>query len=163
MVFDTKKDFMKIHLVWIALFLSAYSAFGQQPVPGQVLTEYYRLKESLVEGNVTAAATAAGQLGRELNMVDYKTVTEGNLATLLKDASAIAGADKLEMQRSRFENLSANFVTLAKNVHLTHDPVYIVYCPMKKAYWLSEKAEVINPYYGQSMLYCGSVTDSLKH
>ena len=154
---------MKQFIVLLAVLLVQKEASAQQPVPKEVISGYYQLSKALVDGSVSEAAAAAGSLGRYLGMVDYKTVSEGNLHTLVKDASAIAEAGGLEAQRARFENLSANFLSLARNLRLSESPVYVVYCPMKKAYWLSGKSEVLNPYYGQSMLHCGSVTDSLNH
>jgi len=33
---------------------------------------------------------------------------------------------------------------------------------MKKTYWLSNEAAIKNPYYGNAMLNCGNVTDTMK-
>ncbi len=30
------------------------------------------------------------------------------------------------------------------------------------AHWLSDTTEVVNPYFGDEMLHCGSVTDTLR-
>jgi len=51
---------------------------------------------------------------------------------------------------------------LAKAVKLTADPVYYTYCPMKKAYWLSSEPTIKNPYFGNAMLTCGKVEETLK-
>ena len=44
--------------------------------------------------------------------------------------------------------------------------IYIQKCPMannnKGAIWLSTDEEIRNPYYGDAMLTCGSVIDTLK-
>ena len=44
--------------------------------------------------------------------------------------------------------------------------VYIQFCPMadnnKGAYWISLEEEVRNPDYGEAMLTCGEVRDTLK-
>ena len=43
---------------------------------------------------------------------------------------------------------------------------YVVHCPMaaggKGADWLSSTATVVNPYFGDEMLNCGDVTDTLS-
>ncbi|RYF85874.1 MAG: DUF3347 domain-containing protein, partial [Chitinophagaceae bacterium] len=44
---------------------------------------------------------------------------------------------------------------------LSDKPVYVQYCPMKKATWLSSEKQIRNPYYGSSMLTCGEVTETL--
>jgi Cu(I)/Ag(I) efflux system membrane fusion protein len=33
---------------------------------------------------------------------------------------------------------------------------------MKKAYWISAVEEVRNPYYGNAMLTCGNVSETVK-
>jgi Cu(I)/Ag(I) efflux system membrane fusion protein len=44
--------------------------------------------------------------------------------------------------------------------------MYVQYCPMadndKGGFWLSTEKQVINPYFGDMMLKCGEVTDSIK-
>jgi Cu(I)/Ag(I) efflux system membrane fusion protein len=54
---------------------------------------------------------------------------------------------------------------LVKEAKLANAGVYHQYCPMafndKGAYWLSNEAEIKNPYFGKKMLECGEVKDSL--
>jgi Cu(I)/Ag(I) efflux system membrane fusion protein len=42
----------------------------------------------------------------------------------------------------------------------------VQHCPMadsfKGADWLSKKKEILNPYFGQSMLTCGSITKTIE-
>ena len=51
---------------------------------------------------------------------------------------------------------------VAKAVKLTGDPIYQAYCPMKKAYWLSSQKDIKNPYFGNAMLTCGEVTETIQ-
>jgi Cu(I)/Ag(I) efflux system membrane fusion protein len=55
--------------------------------------------------------------------------------------------------------------SLLKNADLKNAKVFHEYCPMafndKGATWLSDEAEIKNPYFGKKMLECGEVTDSL--
>ncbi|HEY4936494.1 MAG TPA: DUF3347 domain-containing protein [Puia sp.] len=74
----------------------------------------------------------------------------------------IAEVQKIDHQREHFASLSLNMYTLAKSVRLSSQPVYQDYCPMKKAYWLSAEKEIRNPYYGNQMLSCGSITNTLN-
>ncbi len=54
---------------------------------------------------------------------------------------------------------------MLKNVDLKNAGIYREYCPMafneRGAYWLSDDADIKNPYFGKKMLECGEVTDSL--
>ncbi len=53
-------------------------------------------------------------------------------------------------------------IVLAKVVKLSEEPLYLDYCPMKKSSWLSNDKAIKNPYFGSSMLTCGSVKETLK-
>lgn len=128
----------------------------------QLAQSYYQLKEALTAGNSKAAGMQATSFIKNLNGISYKVISEGNVNTLLVDAGVIADAKDIGRQRAAFSNLSGNMVAVAKSVKLTSEPVYIQYCPMKKAYWLSDKKTIENPYYGSSMLSCGEITDTIE-
>ncbi|WP_317044539.1 hypothetical protein [Maribacter sp. 4G9] len=57
-------------------------------------------------------------------------------------------------------------VPIMMNIGKMDDPVYIQKCPMannnKGAFWLSMEKEIKNPYYGDQMLTCGSIIDSIQ-
>ncbi|MBA4058359.1 MAG: hypothetical protein C0490_26815, partial [Marivirga sp.] len=44
--------------------------------------------------------------------------------------------------------------------------LYLEYCPMANnnegAYWLSNEKEIKNPYFGDKMLKCGSVKETIQ-
>ena len=95
-------------------------------------------------------------------MVDYKVLSEGNLDVLRKNASKIADSRSIETQRESFNGLSQNMISMTKNFKLSDKSVFVQYCPMAEASWLSAEKEIRNPYYGKSMLTCGSVKSELK-
>jgi hypothetical protein len=128
----------------------------------QLLTQYYNVKDALVTGNPAVASQKAEEFIRIANSIDYKLISEGNINALLKDASPIADAGDIGLQRKHFANLSNNMITLVKELSLTREPVYIQYCPMKKANWLSNHEAIKNPYYGNTMLTCGKVVETIN-
>ena len=79
---------------------------------------------------------------------------------------AISRNQDLENQRAHFVILNENLVALASNLEYLEGTVYVQRCPMantnKGAVWLSTEQEIRNPYFGNAMLTCGSVIDSLK-
>ncbi len=94
--------------------------------------------------------------------ISSKDLSEDNRKILLKDAAAISETTDIKTQRERFATLSSNMIAMAEKIKLTSGTVYMDYCPMKKAYWLSSEKDIKNPYYGSAMLTCGSVKDTLK-
>ena len=128
----------------------------------QLLNSYYGIKDALVAGNAGKAAASAGAFVKAANGVDYKIISEGNIHALLKDAGDISETKDLKKQREKFATLSANMITLAKSIKLGTKPAYETYCPMKKSSWLSDSKTIKNPYYGNAMLSCGNVVETIN-
>jgi hypothetical protein len=128
----------------------------------QVLQSYYSVKDALVSGNSGAAAAGATSFIRNLNGISYLIISEGNVEALAKDAGAIAATNDIAKQRQHFANFSANMAEVAKSLKLSQEPIYLQYCPMKKASWLSHEKAIKNPYYGSAMLTCGSVKETIE-
>jgi Protein of unknown function (DUF3347) len=151
-------------IVAIAATAFVQKSFAQDSTgtQSQLLHSYYDIKNALVAGNANAASISAEQFVKTTNGIDYKVISEGNINTLLKDATAISESTDLKDQRMHFASLSTNMFAVAKAVKLTTQPVYYAYCPMKKAYWLSSEAAIKNPYFGNAMPTCGKVVETLK-
>ena len=128
----------------------------------QLLQSYYNIKNALVAGNANTASLKAEEFVKTLHAIDPKSINLETRNALLKDAGTISGKKDIKLQRESFATFSINMYSLVKAAKLTTDPVYYAYCPMKKAYWLSNEAAIKNPYYGSSMLTCGSVKETLK-
>lgn len=123
---------------------------------------YLNIKNALVSDQSDEASKAANTFLKSASMVDYKLLSEGNLDLLRKEASKIADSRSIEMQREAFNNLSKNMIALTGKHKLADESVFVQYCPMAKASWLSAEKNVKNPYYGNSMLKCGSVKAEIK-
>jgi DNA-binding transcriptional regulator WhiA len=128
--------------------------------PGQLLDLYYQVKDALLKGNPALAATTAEAFSKSALVV--KGLPEADRKVLLKDAAAISSTKDLKEQRVYLADFSEHMYALAKSVKLSTDPIYKIYCPMKKANWLSKESAIKNPYYGSAMLTCGKVTETLK-
>lgn len=116
----------------------------------------------MVAGNSGTASISATEFVKILNGFDSKIVNDVTRVALLKDAAKIAESKDMRHQREHFAAFSTNMYALAKAVKLTTDPVYYAYCPMKKAHWLSSESIIKNPYFGNAMLTCGTVEETLK-
>jgi Protein of unknown function (DUF3347) len=136
---------------------------AQQYQLSQLLAQYYNIKDALVAGNGSLASTKAEEFIKTANSIDYKVISEGNINALLKDATPISETKDIQKQRKHFANLSSNMAALAKSVKFTTQPIYQAYCPMKKANWLSSEKAIKNPYYGNAMLTCGEVVETITH
>lgn len=126
-----------------------------------VLSLYYNVKDALVTGNASLAASKAEELKKVLSSAEQGSLSVANRNSLAKEVNLISSAKDIKVQRAAFSSLSATMLNIAKTEKLSTQPVYQLYCPMKKSYWLSSEKAVKNPYYGSSMLTCGKVEGTL--
>lgn len=123
---------------------------------------YIAIKSALASDDADKASKAASEFIKTASTVDYKLVSEGNLNILRKDATLISEARNIATQRETFYNLSDNMIALTKEFKLSANPVFVQYCPMADGSWLSDEKKIVNPYYGSSMLSCGTVKSEIK-
>jgi hypothetical protein len=163
------KKIVSIFCVVVIAFLTVpFAAFSQgSPISG-LLSKYYNIKNALVANDAANAAKEAADFTALAKGVNITALAAGEQQVfksiqdkLVADASTIAGSKDLTKQRTSFQTLSANIITLSKATKV-NNPVYVAYCPMKRAYWLSAEQGIKNPYYGTAMLTCGSVTETIK-
>lgn len=126
---------------------------------GTAYEHYIRLKDALVASNAQDAKKAAGELQKSLTEVnDGKKVAA--------EAAKVAASTDLDEQRKAFSSLSTEMKTLLKDGKLTSGSLYVAYCPMANnnegAFWLSNEKQIKNPYFGDAMLTCGSVKETIQ-
>ncbi|MCP5542629.1 MAG: efflux RND transporter periplasmic adaptor subunit [Akkermansiaceae bacterium] len=116
-----------------------------------------------------AAALAADDDAKAKAAADslLESIPNNLPAALREAAEATATADGIDDRRAAFHTLSDILIGLIRDHALDRlGNLYVVHCPMafqgNGADWLSDSAEVINPYFGDAMLHCGSVTDTLS-
>ena len=154
-----KKILFSVALLATTLLQQSFAQDTTKISPLLIL--YFGLKDALVGGNANTAAASASAFVTALNSIDIEIVKEDSRNTLLNDATAISQTGNLQLQREKFATLSINMFELAKEVKLSTEPLYQQYCPMKKASWLSSSKAIKNPYYGNAMLTCGSIKETL--
>jgi hypothetical protein len=167
---------MKQILLGLALFLVAFiqPALAQKTsVSGKFnesLKSYYALKNALATDQSEDALKLAGELQLAVKAVPHKGFTDEQQhvlwmkesAVIQQKATELAKTKDLKNQRKSFEGISAAFITLAKELKLNNQEVFIQYCPMGKFSWLNEVKKIQNPYYGSQMYDCGTVKDTLE-
>lgn len=156
-----KKIFFVV-AIFATLFVQKTFAQNNQSQPSQLLTSYYNIKDALVAGNANAASASATEFLKSANNIDSKVIAQDKLTDLQKDAGAISQMNDIKHQREHFADLSANMLEIAKSSKLSSQPVYAIYCPMKKSYWLSNDKTIKNPYFGSAMLTCGTVKETIN-
>ena len=134
----------------MSLVLAALIAFVATPVDSMVV-HAVMIQVSLshdkmdgVASNATGIATAAQSLGKEGEKI-------------LAGAMALQKAKKIDEARTAFGQMSEALVSyLDAQKQKPGDGVRVAYCPMVRKPWLQKDGAIQNPYYGASMLTCGS-------
>jgi len=157
------------NILLLAVLHVAVAGFSQPVNTSRITNAYYGIQEALANDNSEKAATEAGELARlvksfpadQLKGAQLK-VWNRNKEMILQSSVKICLANNLTDQRSSLNELSESLFALLKEFDQREGEIYYMYCPMKKAYWISDKNEIRNPYYGKKMLTCGSVKETLK-
>jgi len=121
--------------------------------------QYLRLKDVLVLSDSTQAQTVAKDLaGTLIKIPDSKNST--------KIAYDMASEVSLSKQRIIFTRLSTELITMFKKAEISSGSMFVQYCPMANdgggGYWLASETEIRNPYYGDQMLSCGEVKETIQ-
>lgn len=115
-----------------------------------LLPRYEKISSALVADNFGAARTAARQLATE--------AADLHQDRLAAAAQAVAKAGDLAGARDAFKILSRETIPLARRLK----GWFIINCPMADADWVQSTRHIANPYFGQSMPTCGTVTEETK-
>lgn len=157
---------MKKNIITFLFSLLAFVSANAQKKSSPQLTELYQnyisIKSSLASDDIKKTSMAAGEFLKTAKTVNSKMIPQSQLVSLQSDAKNMAQAKTIDAQRKTFYRLSNVMIGLAKENKLSDKTVFVQYCPMAKGSWLSNEKQIVNPYYGKSMLDCGSVKSEIK-
>lgn len=160
---------MKVLFLSLIFAFSVFTVKATDPNADKITASYISLKDALVGSNASLAKTRAKDLLTDLTTLPVSTfqpkqkkLFAAYLEKLKYDSRHISETTVIDHQREHFANLSKNMYALLAGLNNNTTTLYQQYCPMKKAYWLSDSEEIRNPYYGEDMLECGKVTVTLK-
>jgi Cu(I)/Ag(I) efflux system membrane fusion protein len=132
-----------------------------------VLTTYLALQEALAGDSFENADKAAsdltgtiGELGKHHLPGEAHDRWMEDLGALKKSVDPVNAATEIETLRASFYPLSQSVETFVRDFgNETETPLKKVFCPMALedgAYWLQTGKDVANPYFGDTMLRCGT-------
>ena len=139
---------------------------------GALTENYLVLKDAFVATDPTAATTAATAFNEALANIDMSLV-EGDaheywmkkLDGLKKHSEKITKIGDIEKQRKQFQGVTKLMIPSLQAFGIEGRTIYIQHCPMafnnRGANWLSNEEQIRNPYFGDKMMKCGSVTGKL--
>ena len=138
-----------------------------------VFNDYINLKDALVKDDSKNVIAESKRLLDNLSNVDMKQLkdneTHNHWMSLEKEikasATSISNTSDIKEQRNHFKHLSSHLKN-AIQLFGINKKVYNLFCPMadnnQGAYWLSKVQKVANPYFGDAMLTCGEVKQTIE-
>lgn len=126
-----------------------------------VLGQYLHMKDALVSSHVQSVRDAGKLMYMQLDIRQYEA--------LVKPLTEIIETEDIEIQREAFARLSQAMQVAIENddplISKGREALFVQFCPMafgnQGASWLSAEPNVLNPFYGDEMLTCGVVRDTL--
>lgn len=140
-----------------------------------VLNTYYQLKDAFVKTDSVAADSAAKMLSTNIQVLSLNELqsdpkrydkAKASLKSLKGEITGLLGENTIKGKREEFQMISDIMYDLISSVGLKGQTVYHDFCPMfndgKGAYWLSNFKRINNPYYGDEMLGCGEIKETIQ-
>ncbi|MBU0679666.1 MAG: efflux RND transporter periplasmic adaptor subunit [Verrucomicrobia bacterium] len=139
-----------------------------------VVDAYINIGAALSSDDAKKAEIAAGSLLDALTHVDMSILkTDPHklwmpLQTKIRNAAeVISDVTDIQSQREGFRSLSSAVTEAVQTFGTGKRSIYRAWCPMAfnntGAHWLQNHEEVLNPYFGSSMLHCGEIQGQVDH
>ena len=126
-------------------------------ITDKVFQNYLHLRSALVDSDATEASKVAAAMSTSL---------EQERPAINTIARRIANSDNLAVQRAAFAELTPALEPLFTE-GIRGGTFYKMHCPMafdgKGGDWFSEIDQVRNPFYGEKMLTCGTVMETITN
>ena len=141
-------------------------------IVSDLLLKYLVLKKALASDDFEKSKEVASTLLndiKEVKMADF--IGEDHerwmqfYNNVLTSMDEMARSTNIGELRREFKILSDNMIILAVSFGPFDKDFFVQHCPMANdnngADWISEEKKILNPYFGASMLGCGSVTKEI--
>ena len=118
-----------------------------------VYDNYLAIQKELTRDSIKGVDAHAAAISKAVKSDQMKMLP----VEVAKEADALAAACDVKVAREAFKPLSASLIKYLADNKAGKGVYHEAYCPMAKASWLQTEKEVRNPYYGKSMLDCGTL------
>lgn len=150
--------FSKSGLTAILGLLLALPMAGQSRYD-RLVFHYLKLSSALSRSDFRQAAAQAAKLNSQCR--------ENGPQNLVAAAENLQKAADLNSLREAFSPFSDSLSLCLRNGKIkAAEKLFLVHCPMafndRGADWISDEPKVINPYFGDEMLHCGRVKETLS-
>ncbi|MCM2302899.1 MAG: efflux RND transporter periplasmic adaptor subunit, partial [Flavobacteriaceae bacterium] len=133
-----------------------------------IINEYVLLQTALAKDDLATSKNQAKNILAVISKVDMNLFTGESHDLWMEfqrkvkiSIKGLENAKDIEIIRKSFLDLSVTYIAIVESFGPFSEKLYLMNCPMannnKGGDWLSFAKQVRNPYYGKSMLTCGSI------
>ncbi|PRD52025.1 DUF3347 domain-containing protein [Sphingobacterium gobiense] len=135
----------------------------------RLLTTYFKAKDAYAEQDLPAFKAALTAFQSEIKILRLKGLVFEDMVRLKKvrdslriSSAELLQADNIKEAKVSLSDMGSQMWALVEKMKFSETPVYLQYCPMEKAYWVSDEKTIFNPFSPVIMPACGSVVNSLS-
>ncbi|WP_109299182.1 efflux RND transporter periplasmic adaptor subunit [Aquimarina sp. AU474] len=135
----------------------------------QIFPPYFEMKNAFIVSDIKKVSISAKNILTLLNTLDMSLLDEKERLDIENSKNTITkiiASDNIDTQRKYFIVFNEHVIKLIKLFDQVEQSFYVQKCPMANdnngALWLSLEQEIRNPYYGNMMLNCGSVIETIQ-
>lgn len=138
------------------------------------LHSYYTLKDAFINEQLNTIDSNSDSLAKMIAALPIKELKSDStqkaalilIESIKAELKGLKGETDIEEKRKAFQMIGEQLLVLMQTVRYDFEIVYHQYCPMAMdnngATWLSNSADIKNPYLPKTMLECGEVKDTLN-
>ncbi|MDF1859409.1 MAG: efflux RND transporter periplasmic adaptor subunit [Verrucomicrobiales bacterium] len=137
-----------------------------------ILKSYFAMQDGLAKDSLEEAQDAVEEMEKNIARLSTDTLSPKtkDVWTEMKDRLSttllsLKTREEIEPFRANFQDLTLLTDEMVRRFGTAHLPVYSHYCPMalddKGASWLQPDKNLLNPYFGASMLQCGELSEQV--
>lgn len=154
--------------------------FPKEDVPDDFLTgvdglleSYFAAHDALAGDSLEKAQDAIAAFEKKVATITTDTLSPGTtlvwtelMSRFTASLASLKTNEEIEPFRAGFQELSLLTDEMVRRFGTAHLPVYSHYCPMafddRGGTWLQPDRNLLNPYFGATMLQCGEVKEQVE-
>lgn len=157
----------------LSMFIFCRCATAQPADPDftqrqEVLASYLATKDALASNDLNKLHQQAAAFQKVVKVMRLKGLQMEDMSRLKRvrdsigqGAAALQTVTSIEDSKAIVSEMGTQMWSFAEKMKFADDPLYLQYCPMEEAYWLSEEKQIFNPFSPTIMPKCGSVVKGL--
>lgn len=135
----------------------------------RLLTSYLDAKDAYAEQNLPAFQVALKVFQSEIQHLRLKGLVFEDMVRLKKvrdslrrNSDDMLNANGIVEAKESFSATGSQVWALMEKMKFTENPLYLQYCPMEDAYWVSNEKTIFNPFSPVIMPACGVIVHALS-